>query len=96
MKEYRGSLSGANTADIVVVVLIVVVDIAIVEVHIPRIVRIVGIGSRRPVVGRFYPDSLRHECPPQTDPQKAYGLLNINASADSRGFSSQRGDPGAQ
>ena len=52
------SLSAAHTPDIhVVVVLIVVVDVAIVEVHVPRVVRIVCVGSRRPIIGRIYPAS---------------------------------------
>ena len=38
-----------DTPDLVVVGLIVVVHVAIVEVHVPRVVRIVGVGSGRPV-----------------------------------------------
>ena len=59
LKQYRRSLSGAHAPHVVVVGLIVVVDIAIVEVHVPRVVRVGGIGSRRPVVGRICPVSLR-------------------------------------
>ena len=43
----------AHTPGVVVVGLIGVVHIAIVEVHVPRVGRIVCVRRRRPVVGRL-------------------------------------------
>ena len=43
----------AHTPGVVVVGLIVVVHIAIVEVHVPRVGRIVCVRRRRPIVGRL-------------------------------------------
>ena len=40
----------ADATDMIAIVLIVVVDVAVVEVHNPSIVAIVGIGSTRPVI----------------------------------------------
>jgi len=40
----------ANATGIITIVVVVVVDIAIVEIHVPAVVRIVRILSRRPIV----------------------------------------------
>ena len=48
------SLSTSHRPYIVVVVLIVVVHVAVVEVHVPRVVRIVRVRGRRPIVVRFH------------------------------------------
>ncbi len=69
-------LSPTNNADVVTVVLIVVVVVAVVEVHAPRIVRIVCVGSRRPIKGRnrspshLMKNALKHF-------STGYRLLNI-------------------
>ena len=43
----------ADTPDIVGASLIIVVDVAIVEVHVPGVVGVVRVGGRRPIVVRL-------------------------------------------
>ena len=49
----RPSFSAANGPHVVVVVLIVVVHVAVVQVHVPGVVRVVRVGSTGPVVVRL-------------------------------------------
>ena len=53
------SYSAAYTTYIIVVCLIVVVVVAVVEIDVPRVVCIVGVGGSRPVIGRLahYPST---------------------------------------
>ncbi len=53
-KRWEASCSASDTPHIVVVGLIVVVHVAIVQIHVPCVAGIVGIGSSRPVVVRLH------------------------------------------
>jgi len=55
-KVPKNLLSCANRPYIVRIGLIVVVHVAIVQVHVPRVRRIVRVGSTRPVVVRLHAD----------------------------------------
>ena len=44
------ALAAAHGTHVVRVRLIVVVDVAIVEIHVPRVARVVGVGSAGPIV----------------------------------------------
>ena len=52
----------ANATDIVAIGLIVVAHVAMVEVHVPRVVRDTRVGSGRPIVRGISPRRIRSHC----------------------------------
>ncbi|SLM28554.1 hypothetical protein MTBBW1_1390014 [Desulfamplus magnetovallimortis] len=52
MCYHRYSCSRTNTPNVVIIGLIVVVNIAIVEIHVPRVISVIGVRTARPVHGQ--------------------------------------------
>lgn len=70
--------SGADGPHVVRVRLIVVVHVAVVQVHVPRVVRIVRVRGRRPVVVRL------DACPRNRNPPTSPGPRNPRAGTTGR------------
>ncbi len=73
----RPSFSASNGPHIVRVGLIVVVHVAIVQVHVPGVGRVVGVGRTRPVVVRLHAAKSVHfsRQPPSNSPQRGEDFL---------------------
>ncbi len=89
-RDAGASFSASYWPDVVVVRLVVVVDVAVVEVHVPRVRRAVGVGSTRPVVVGLYTFksvhfshtfeyATKYETPGTRSPLLKYDFLNKHA-----------------